>query len=303
MRVPLYPADLESQSGFKRLAKNLKRNWPGNPPISLSQSYEVLAKGLGYRNYHDVRQSIHVAPFKFLELSQSEVLLNLAEAVRKAISHDEADGYEPINVESALSSLPLNVLTALRHLSDAKPSPEALSAPSPTFTEPKRRRVGFLEREKGNEGNVAWPDKIKLVTPDEILAIKKALEKSGDLRHLALFSLVMCGVRLSEVERSLVIEGGVKIPVSLKTSRARYRNLMSPDVSAYTRAGCLQPGSYLFPSKRDQNLPVPAHLICRLVSTWGPMAGLNRQITYSALRATAVIPETMARLHTLLGLK
>lgn len=53
MRVPLTPADLLPQQGFKRLAKNLRRTWPSTQQITLSQSLEVLARGLGYRDYHD----------------------------------------------------------------------------------------------------------------------------------------------------------------------------------------------------------------------------------------------------------
>lgn len=57
MRAPLYPDDILSKRGFKRLATRLQRDWPSSDPIMLSQSREILANALGYDDYHDARLS------------------------------------------------------------------------------------------------------------------------------------------------------------------------------------------------------------------------------------------------------
>nr|WP_314481859.1 hypothetical protein [uncultured Pseudomonas sp.] len=57
MRVPVYDQDLTSGSGFSRIAKNLKRDWPGAEPIGLSKAQNILARCFGYSDYHDVRSS------------------------------------------------------------------------------------------------------------------------------------------------------------------------------------------------------------------------------------------------------
>jgi hypothetical protein len=57
MRVPIYPQDLNSGSGFARLAKCLKRDWPGDEPIGLSEAQNLLARCFGYSDYHQIRFS------------------------------------------------------------------------------------------------------------------------------------------------------------------------------------------------------------------------------------------------------
>lgn len=57
MRVPIYPQDLNSGSGFARLAKCLKRDWPGTEPIRLSEAQNLLARCFGYSDYHRIISS------------------------------------------------------------------------------------------------------------------------------------------------------------------------------------------------------------------------------------------------------
>ncbi|OPA95595.1 hypothetical protein BFW88_07535 [Pseudomonas fluorescens] len=57
MRVPIYPQDLNSGSGFARLAKCLKRDWPGAEPIQLSEAQNLLARCFGYSDYHQVKST------------------------------------------------------------------------------------------------------------------------------------------------------------------------------------------------------------------------------------------------------
>lgn len=57
MRVPVYPQDLTGGTGFSRIAKHLKRDWPGAEPIGLSKAQNILARCFGYSDYHDVRSS------------------------------------------------------------------------------------------------------------------------------------------------------------------------------------------------------------------------------------------------------
>ena len=57
MRVPIHPQDLNSGSGFARLAKCLKRDWPGTEPLRLSEAQNLLARCFGYSDYHELRSS------------------------------------------------------------------------------------------------------------------------------------------------------------------------------------------------------------------------------------------------------
>ena len=54
MIVPIFPSDLERNSGMKRVARFLLRTWPGVEPIPHTQSLAILARGLGYQGYYHV---------------------------------------------------------------------------------------------------------------------------------------------------------------------------------------------------------------------------------------------------------
>ena len=55
LRVPIFLNDLNAGSGFSRLAKTLKRDWLGINVIGLSEAQNLLARCLGYDDYHAVR--------------------------------------------------------------------------------------------------------------------------------------------------------------------------------------------------------------------------------------------------------
>ena len=56
MILPIFPADLDRHTGMKKAARFLFKTWPGLKPIMHTQALELLAKGLGYRSYHHVKQ-------------------------------------------------------------------------------------------------------------------------------------------------------------------------------------------------------------------------------------------------------
>lgn len=309
MRVPLTPADLLPQQGFKRLAKNLRRTWPSTQQITLSQSLDVLARGLGYRDYHDAYQSIGDLSDETLVPSEEEVIALLAEALSERLSRDQAITPVTFTMEPLVRSLPLNVLRVLSHLPDATSNPEAPYQPgrdalthlgrSPL----KMRESRSIERREGMAGKYPWPDRIKPLTPHELFVIKSALVKSGDLRGLALFELLMSGLRLGEIRYGLVSAEGARCPVGKEFSGVTYQYIMSKEVSAYAVASKLGPGSYLFPSKRDPKRPMLSHRISTLIHQWGPDAGLDRKITWVELRRSMSMPETLKALRGMLDLQ
>ena len=87
MRVPICQQDLIAGSGFKRLAKRLKRDWPGTEPLRLSEAQEILARCLGYGSYHEVAQSADMpqdnVDFPPLQTLMADVLFTLWEELFK----------------------------------------------------------------------------------------------------------------------------------------------------------------------------------------------------------------------------
>lgn len=54
MIVPVFPVDLERNSGMKRVARVFFKTWLGVQPITHTQSLATLARGLGYQGYYHV---------------------------------------------------------------------------------------------------------------------------------------------------------------------------------------------------------------------------------------------------------
>lgn len=54
MRVPVFPQDIVASGGFDRLAFSVQKDWLGVKPISLDFSRELLARCLGYDDFHQV---------------------------------------------------------------------------------------------------------------------------------------------------------------------------------------------------------------------------------------------------------
>lgn len=101
MRIPIYPADLTPQKGFKRIAKVMHRDWPGPDSINLSASREILARCFGYKNYHDVTKSADEWP----DNAPSPEVMDLRAAILVALANK-------LHAESISNSVDLEKLTA-----------------------------------------------------------------------------------------------------------------------------------------------------------------------------------------------
>lgn len=132
MRVPIYPDDLNPSHGFKRIAKKPQREWPGFNPIQLSFAREILSKGLGYRDYHDVVQSSKKWQPETFPFSKEEVNVALMSAISAAIQIDNKLVKAHPNLLALVQSLPLHTLVALKgdqmDNTDDYPNHETLSA-------------------------------------------------------------------------------------------------------------------------------------------------------------------------------
>ena len=116
MRVPLYLQDLEPGLGFKRIAKLIKRDWPGPASLSLSDAQEVLARCLGYTDYHDVHRSARACPANASCDSLDGVWAQSMPVISDKLMRDFPSF--PLNIVllyQFVTSWPLLMLTSFRH--------------------------------------------------------------------------------------------------------------------------------------------------------------------------------------------
>ncbi|MNC07709.1 hypothetical protein D3C75_552650 [compost metagenome] len=137
MRVPIHPDDLNPRYGFKRIAKKLQREWPGFSPIQLSFAREILSKGLGYRDYHDVVQSSKKWQPEAVTFSKEAVNVALMSAISAAIQVDNTFVAPHSNLLAFVRSLPLHTLVAFKgDQSDKSGDYPLLEASHPLFNTP-----------------------------------------------------------------------------------------------------------------------------------------------------------------------
>lgn len=58
MIVPIFAQDLNAGNGFNSLAQCLQSDWLGEDPITPAFAHDLLARCLGYQNFHQVTSSI-----------------------------------------------------------------------------------------------------------------------------------------------------------------------------------------------------------------------------------------------------
>ncbi|MBD9609814.1 hypothetical protein [Pseudomonas sp. PDM08] len=114
MRVPVYPDDLFPKRGFNRLVKKLQRKWIGPTPLTLSAAREILAKGLGYRDYHDLKHSSETCQLGEVLPTEAEVRLGIVEAIKMNVYFGERIIKDDGDLLRFVSFLPLTVLVAFK---------------------------------------------------------------------------------------------------------------------------------------------------------------------------------------------
>lgn len=107
MRVPLYAHDLEIKGGFKRITKELQKNWPHLEPIKLVDARETLARALGYQSYFQAHRSVCLLPQKKPDLQPAKERLK---AMVSTYLKDKAVSCEVIG--EMVEALPWHALLA-----------------------------------------------------------------------------------------------------------------------------------------------------------------------------------------------
>lgn len=114
MRVPICLADLRVKYGFNRIAKKLQRNWRSAFSLSLASSQEILSKGLGYQDLHDLQTSASEYAKNVAGPTQDEVRVGISNAITAFCQSKKVTDMDERDVNQLVRLLPLHELTVLR---------------------------------------------------------------------------------------------------------------------------------------------------------------------------------------------
>lgn len=89
MRVPVHPNDLLRNTGLKKIAKELQKQWCGPSPLAYTPALNLLAKCLGYKSYEDLETVSKAQQPTEIVPSQLEVKQALMLAIKAAMAPSE----------------------------------------------------------------------------------------------------------------------------------------------------------------------------------------------------------------------
>lgn len=89
MRIPVHPNDLISNRGFKSMAKQLLKHLHGPSRISLAFAQDLLAKGCGYQNFHDLEQTAKAGTSASPSMGHSTARQVILSGIQAALVHSD----------------------------------------------------------------------------------------------------------------------------------------------------------------------------------------------------------------------
>ncbi|WP_324741400.1 tyrosine-type recombinase/integrase [Pseudomonas veronii] len=291
MRVPVYPQDLAHNRGFKTLAKKLSKNWCCPNGISIEVAQEILSKGLGYRDFFDLRQEAASWASGALCPPEVDVKRGILSAAEAALKPGNRDSTGRATLEQVMEALPLSILTAFK----AQQHVQVVPVDS---THMREKLVGHL----ASQG--------RLLTADQLQRITSTVTNSGNLRDGALLDCFMSGWRASETLNAKVGHCSRRIRAS---SRLAYFDddsarlfMYSDALKQHVRAAKLADSTFLFSSKSNPESPMSTGMLSYICADWADKAYLDRSlVTPSIIRYSAINEQQMkeARLEDLMGHK
>lgn len=285
MRTPIYTADLCDKRGFKCIAKKLQRNWPSAVPLKLSSAQEILSRGLGYRDLHDLQQSSekcdHQAPIP----TQPEVRDGICTSIIVFCQSRNITDIDDSKITLLVMSLPLQQLCVYKSVVQGQTWIITEEEPLQSC-EGKREVQSPVPRKRSNDvsrsgipnSNHKLTSSRKLISLDGLKSVWEVVLRRGSLRDQSLFAVLLQGLRSNDVRAAKARDiscGDSHTLIRLRSSKAPEREFdvfLPPDTGAsivrYLHKARLSENDYLFPSAKNPALPMRADEMNKLIVSY-----------------------------------
>jgi integrase len=269
MRVPVHPKDLIRNSSLKKLAKNLQKQWCGPSPLTHTSALELLAQGLGYKDYKDLAVSTS-EQMPAGTFPQSAVRQALMLAIKAAMTPSEWFASDQAALAQMINSLHLNALSSFK-------VPKKVHLPPRHGEQSTGSNMSALRTQMANS---AWKLSSQL-SREELESLSRAVETTESLRDQALMSCMIAGLRKWEYlsarpsdffedgERTLFVSRGLK-----KARVTLPRKCWTP-ISRFITTANLAKNALLFQSKRSPEIPMSPSALQKLCKAWAHKAGID----------------------------
>jgi integrase len=312
MRMPIFPADLADNHGFKRIAKKIKRNWPSSTPLKLSAALEILSRGLGYRNFNDVVKSSKSCPLNTVAPTLAEMRDGINTSIFEYLRTECIIHLDPSALDPLVMLLPLQDLQAFRGSSPTQRTWQ-LETPAlrtlPPFPE-LEHGARPLKKENEQEAGSSNPHihraqhskSTRVMSQEQLASLARVIKQKEKPRDEALFALLLSGMRSTEIVEVKVDHLNSPytsiswLPQKSRTPRERVKSIAPAGALArYIRGAGLSVGDYLFPSKNAQKAPMTARELRKIFHSWliaAQMEGTRTSI--NSIRLSIAVLTAMA---------
>jgi integrase len=316
MRLSICAADLKAGHGFKRVAKRLQKYWPSAQPISLSAAQQILSRGLGYRDLHDLERSVQIIDPDTPKVSAAEVREGISKSVAEFCQSSKVSDIDDAEIERLVALLPLQEFGVFQISMRGSLSPSASSGGlgiAHTDNQPAAKSgadeadIDKPRKEGRRLGRVATPTvKPPLIDESGFTSIWEAVTRAGSLRDQCLIAALFEGVRTSELLSTtpgdILRKNGeevLRVPISKSLGELAYvaTRLRFPGLyNKYISEAKLSKDGYLFPSSKDAVRPMSSYEVSRAVVPYLRRALIDpSQATISNLRRSAITRRARSR--------
>ncbi|MBK4987715.1 hypothetical protein IAE39_000012 [Pseudomonas sp. S37] len=279
MRVPIFEADMLRNGAFKRAAKRIQQHWPGADQLGLMEAHEILAKGLGYQDCHDLQRS--VLPTADDVPAQCPPLSDVRGRILIAISgHPTGARALRAEMNALVASLLLQRLQTYlqRDLGQA--------------TQVKAPQIPAMST-NAYRHHSSTPEAItsrRILTLQELARLREVVEENGRLRDQCAWRLLLEGLRASEI-LSARAANPIVVHMSKTVAQPLQPMSLSPalvkSLTQLVQKEGIKTGEYIFKNSRGDGRLSMATLASLFQSTLSK-AGLEGSIGMHGVRRSVL---------------
>lgn len=254
---------------------------------------EILARGLGYKDFHDLRLSASHAS----QLSSTPTLSDARDGIATSVVvFLQSKGV--VNIDSAeisrlVSVLPLNELKFFRRAGEKQTADGVSIAAGETDPIPS----DCLGSEVSLENRRAPP--FGSISIQNLTLIADAVRREGSLRDQALLGVVTTGIRALELGGLTACDiqrdaTGSSLLIRQFKAHERHLQTMLPSATAailhqYVKKARLAGGDWLFPSDSKPKRSMSPREVNKVIQAWAVKALTNvEQVTARAIRQSVL---------------
>ncbi|RWU24953.1 hypothetical protein DM813_04195 [Pseudomonas alkylphenolica] len=287
MRVPITLADLRAKYGFNRISKKLQRNWPGTVSVSLASSQDILSRGLGYRDLHDLQNSTDKQLQSGSRPSQDEVRDWISTSIITFCQSKKVIDIGNPDVARLVALLPLHELTAFQTSRAQQRGTLLPMSLVEVLMSPTQDLDGASGEEQLGDASVLHEElnaelmrqPADAINEEDLQSFWEVVQRKGSLRDQCFCLGLLEGLRLNDLlgikvgDVSLTLDSVVSLHIEITKSKPRKARLRMPPsfgklVGEYIRQTGLSHSDYLFPSTNNASISMPPETMRRVVDAY-----------------------------------